>query len=42
MLFMGQEFLENKPWSDTPDPATRIFWDGLRTDRAMQDYLRFI
>ena len=41
MLFMGQEFLENKPWSDTPDPATLIFWDGLRTDRAMQDYLRF-
>jgi 1,4-alpha-glucan branching enzyme len=41
MLFMGQEFLEDKPWSDTPDPATLIFWDGLRTDRAMQDYLRF-
>jgi 1,4-alpha-glucan branching enzyme len=40
MLFMGQEFLEDKPWSDTPDPATLIFWDGLRTDRAMQDYLR--
>jgi len=41
MLFMGQEFLEDKPWSDTPEPATLIFWDGLGTDRAMQDYLRF-
>jgi 1,4-alpha-glucan branching enzyme len=41
MLFMGQEFLEDKPWSDTPDPATLIFWDGLEIDRTMQDYLRF-
>jgi 1,4-alpha-glucan branching enzyme len=39
-LFMGQEFLEDEPWSDAPDPTTLIFWDGLRTDRAMQDYLR--
>ncbi len=41
MLFMGQEFLEDKPWSDTPDPATLIYWNGLGTDRAMGDYLRF-
>ncbi len=41
MLFMGQEFLEDKPWSDTPDPATLICWDGLETDDVMRDYLRF-
>ena len=41
MLFMGQEFLEDKPWNDTPDPATLIFWDGLETDTVMRDYLRF-
>jgi 1,4-alpha-glucan branching enzyme len=41
MLFMGQEFLEDKPWSDTPDPDTLIYWDGLGTDTVMRDYLRF-
>jgi 1,4-alpha-glucan branching enzyme len=43
MLFMGQEFLEDKYWSDNPqsNPGTFIWWDGLRTDKAMQDYLRF-
>jgi 1,4-alpha-glucan branching enzyme len=41
MLFMGQEFLEDKPWSDSPDPRTLIYWDGLETDPAMRDYLRF-
>ena len=41
MLFMGQEFLEDKPWSDTPDPNTLIYWDGLATDAVMHDYLRF-
>ena len=41
MLFMGQEFLEDKPWNDTPDASTLIFWDGLATDRAMSDHLRF-
>ncbi|HYB40580.1 MAG TPA: alpha amylase C-terminal domain-containing protein [Candidatus Methylomirabilis sp.] len=41
MLFMGQEFLEDKPWSDTPDPATLISWDGLARDTAMADYRRF-
>lgn len=41
-IFMGQEFLEDKLWTDSPDdPAHRIWWDGLRQDRAMSDYLRF-
>lgn len=30
MLFMGQEFLEDKLWSDSPHRADRmIWWDGL-------------
>src|SRR4029079_13327801 len=31
MLFMGQEFLEDKQWSDdvTGHPELRIFWAGL-------------
>ena len=33
--------MEDKPWSDTPDPATLIYWDGLETDDVMRDYLRF-
>lgn len=43
MLFMGQEFLEDKYWSDSPDyyRTNLIWWDGLATDRAMQDFLRF-
>lgn len=43
MLFMGQEFLEDKYWSDNPDyyPATLIWWDGLASDKAMQDHVRF-
>jgi 1,4-alpha-glucan branching enzyme len=43
MLFMGQEFLEDKYWSDSPDyyKETLIWWDGLETDRHMQDQLRF-
>ena len=31
MLFMGQEFLEDKHWSDSPNLAdTSIDWDGAR------------
>jgi 1,4-alpha-glucan branching enzyme len=43
MLFMGQEFLEDKYWSDNPDyfKNTLIYWDGLKNDKAMIDYLRF-
>jgi len=39
MLFMGQEFLEDKYWSDNPDPDTLIWWDGLHQDQAMADHL---
>jgi 1,4-alpha-glucan branching enzyme len=43
MVFMGQEFLEDKPWSDSPDyyRSSLIWWDGLDTDAAMRDHLRF-
>ena len=44
MLFMGQEFLEDKQWSDdvAGHPELRIYWDGLdATDPAMRDFLRF-
>jgi 1,4-alpha-glucan branching enzyme len=43
MLFMGQEFLEDKYWSDNPDyfKNTLIYWDGLKNDKAMIDFLRF-
>ncbi len=42
LVFMGQEFLEDKPWSDS-DPDLLIYWDGLDkgTDRAMVDFNRF-
>lgn len=43
MLFMGQEFLEDKYWTDNPGDhkGNLLWWDGLATDRAMQDHLRF-
>ena len=43
MLFMGQEFLEDKHWSDNPEffHDTLIWWDGLGSDKVMQDHLRF-
>ncbi len=41
MLFMGQEFLEDKLWSDDPNSGNRIWWEGLRTDRHMGDFHRF-
>jgi 1,4-alpha-glucan branching enzyme len=42
MLFMGQEFLEDKYWADNPDDTGHfIWWDGLGSDRAMGDHLRF-
>jgi 1,4-alpha-glucan branching enzyme len=40
MLFMGEEFLEDKVWSDSAQNLL-IYWDGLKTDKVMQDYLRF-
>jgi 1,4-alpha-glucan branching enzyme len=42
-LFMGQEILEDKPWSDDVNFHASLFiwWDGLRTDQAMRDHLTF-
>ena len=40
LLFMGQEFLEDKNWSDS-DKNLLIDWAGLDADRSMQDHLRF-
>ena len=41
-IFMGQEILEDKQWSDTPSPDTSIWWAGLnRGDKSMSDFLRF-
>ena len=42
MLFMGQEFLEDKQWSDDPNAGDNIWWAGLDGgDKAMADHLRF-
>lgn len=42
MIFMGQEFLEDKQWCDCPNPATQLWWDGLNGgDKSMSDFLRF-
>jgi 1,4-alpha-glucan branching enzyme len=44
-LFMGQEFLEDKPWDDDVDHWSQflIWWDGLSgQDRAMIDFHRFM
>jgi 1,4-alpha-glucan branching enzyme len=41
-LFMGQEFLEDKQWSEVPASPLHIWWDGLNSgDRSMIDHLRF-
>lgn len=45
MLFMGQEILEDKNWSDDPThhPETLIWWDGLaRGDKPMVDMHRCV
>ena len=34
-LFMGQEFLEEKLWSEDPAGKYLIGWDGLKSDAAM-------
>ena len=42
LIFMGQEFLEDKQWSDTPNPSYEIWWQGLDSgDKNMADFLRF-
>lgn len=42
-LFMGQEFLEDKPWDTDPNGPNLLWWHGLNPgiDRAMADQLRF-
>jgi 1,4-alpha-glucan branching enzyme len=43
MLFMGQEFLEDKPWHDDVANWSRflIWWDGIEgQDRHMRDFHR--
>jgi len=44
MLFMGEEILEDKNWSDNPEhfKNTLIWWDGLASDPAMRDFLEFV
>jgi 1,4-alpha-glucan branching enzyme len=43
MIFMGQEFLEDKQWTDWPGkPELLIWWEGLEgKDKAMSDQHRF-
>jgi len=44
MLFMGQEFLEDKQWSDdvSGHPELLIYWNGLSSsDPSQRDFLRF-
>jgi 1,4-alpha-glucan branching enzyme len=44
MLFMGQEFLENKQWSDDFDSHHELllYWAGLdQGDKQMLDHVRF-
>ncbi|MBV5316378.1 MAG: alpha amylase C-terminal domain-containing protein [Desulfobulbaceae bacterium] len=41
-LFMGQEFLEDKQWSDQPNSAYQLWWEGLHQgSKPMVDFLRF-
>jgi 1,4-alpha-glucan branching enzyme len=42
MLFMGQEFLEDKCWSDNPEHFhnSLIWWEGLNEDRHRRDFLK--
>ena len=43
MLFMGEEFLEDQPWTDAVQNAgaPSINWAGLASTAAMRDYLEF-
>ncbi|TKB06378.1 alpha-amylase family glycosyl hydrolase [Desulforhopalus sp. IMCC35007] len=41
-IFMGQEMLEDKQWSDNPQHPFLIWWEGLdQGDKAMVDFLQF-
>ena len=44
MLFMGEEILEDKNWSDNPKHSANslVWWDGLQSDPAMQDFMEFV
>jgi 1,4-alpha-glucan branching enzyme len=45
MIFMGQEILEDKNWSDDPEhhPDTSVWWDGLSGgQKAMTDMHRCV
>jgi 1,4-alpha-glucan branching enzyme len=43
MLFMGQELLEAKPWSDTPAPLTEIAWGPLDSgDTVTAGFVHFV
>jgi 1,4-alpha-glucan branching enzyme len=45
MLFMGQEFLEDKQWTDDLDNHSELLlhWKGIDArDKAMLDHMRFI
>jgi 1,4-alpha-glucan branching enzyme len=44
MLFMGQEFLEDKFWTDNDEahPGHLIHWAGLESDKTMKDYFEFM
>ena len=41
-IFMGQEFLEDKQWSEVPTSPLHMWWGGLQAgDQSMVDHLRF-
>ena len=42
-LFMGQEFLEDRPWDVLPTGPNLLSWDGLdaSADSSRRDHLRF-
>ena len=42
-LFMGQEFLESRPWDVLPAGPNLLSWDGLDApaDSSMRDHLQF-
>jgi 1,4-alpha-glucan branching enzyme len=45
MLFMGQEFLEDKQWADdfVSHPELLLYWTGLEQgDKQMADHVRFV
>ncbi len=42
LLFMGQEFLEDKPWHNNPEREDLfLYWKGLDEPGPMRDFLRF-